>query len=144
MTLQERLNALKPDAIVSVVDDDASVRRSLGRLLKSMGFEVQTYSSAMEFLMNGPLHAYGCAIIDVRMPGISGLDLQKRLLADGIALPVVVISALEDTGIQAQALETGALAFLRKPFSDPSLLEALCLALEQSKRPTPGNGKNIA
>ncbi len=142
MTLQERLNTLKPNAIVSVVDDDASVRRSLGRLLKSMGFEVQTYSSAMEFLQNGPLHAYGCAVIDVRMPGMSGLDLQKQLLADGIGLPVVIISALEDNGIQSQALETGALAFLQKPFSDPSLLEALCLALEHCKRSALQDGNN--
>ncbi len=133
MKLQERLNALKKDAIVSVIDDDASVRRSLRRLLRSLDCQVQTFSSAQEFLAEGQLNAHGCAIVDIRMPGMSGLDLQKQLVASGSTLPLVFISALEDNGVQAQAMEAGALAFLQKPFSDPALLEALCRALDCSK-----------
>ena len=130
MTPEEKLQLLKLNAVISVVDDDESVRKSLQRLLRSMGFQVETFSSAIDFLNRGQLQAFGCAIVDVRMPVMNGLALQKTLGASGISLPVVFITAHEDPGVKTQALEGGAFAFLQKPFSDPSLIEAISSALE--------------
>ena len=139
MSSQEAFSQLKTNAVISVVDDDVSVRNSLRRLLRSMGFEVRTFPSAPEFLYQGPLHEHGCVIVDVRMPEMNGLDLQKRLSDSGVSLPVIFITAFEDPGIRAQAMQAGALAFLQKPFSDPSLMDALCLALERSNQQKPGH-----
>ena len=132
MSLQENLSMLKAHATISVVDDDESVRNSLKRLLRSMEFEVRTFPSAREFLREGPLHEHGCVIVDVRMPEMNGLDLQKRLSDAGVSLPIIFITAYEDPGARAQAMRAGALAFLQKPFSDPSLMVAIGLALERS------------
>jgi FixJ family two-component response regulator len=132
MSSQEKLTLLKTNAVISVVDDDESVRNSLKRLLRSMGFEVKTFPSAREFLHQGPLHDHGCVIADVRMPEMNGLDLQERLSDSGVSLPVIFITAYEDPGIRTRAMQAGALAFLQKPFSDPSLMDAICLALERS------------
>jgi len=124
------------NAIISVVDDDESVRNSMRRLLRSMGFEVRIFPSAQEFLSQGPLHDHGCAIVDVRMPEMSGLELQERLMESGIPLPIIFITAHEDTVVRKQAMRAGALAFLQKPFSDPCLLDAINLALERSNKGT--------
>ena len=129
----------KTDAVISVVDDDESVRKSLQRLLRSMGFKVRTYPSALDFLHQGPLYDHGCVIVDVRMPEIDGLDLQKRLAGAGVSLPVIFMTAYEDPGVRAQAMQAGALAFLQKPFSDPSLMDAICCALERSQQQISGN-----
>jgi FixJ family two-component response regulator len=134
MSSLEKLTMLKTKAVISVVDDDESVCKSLQRLLRSMGFKVKTYSSALAFLHQGPLHEPGCVIVDVRMPEIDGLDLQKRLSDSCISLPVVFMTAYEDPGVRSKAMQAGALAFLQKPFSDQSLMDALCLALEQSRQ----------
>lgn len=139
MTPQEQLALLKTNAVISVVDDDESVRNSLKRLLRSMGFDVRTFPSAQEFLHQGSLHNHGCVIVDVRMPEMNGLDLQKRLSDSGVSLPVIFITAYEDPGVRAQAMQAGALAFLQKPFSDPSLMDAICLALERSNQTTSDN-----
>ena len=125
---------LKKDAVISVVDDDESVRRSLHRLLKSLGFNVRTYPSALDFLDRGALHDHGCVLVDVRMPEMDGLELQKRLSESGVSLPVIFMTAYEDHGVRAQAMQAGALAFLQKPFSDPSLMDAICCALERSEQ----------
>ena len=139
MSSEGQLAMLKTNAVISVVDDDESVRNSLQRLLRSMGFEVRTFPSAMEFLRQGPLHDHGCVIADVRMPEMNGLDLQKRLLDSGVALPIIFITAYEDPGVRVQAMQAGALAFLQKPFSDPSLRDAICLALERSSKGIAGS-----
>ncbi len=131
---EDRLSLLKTDAVISIVDDDESVRKSLKRLLKSIGFETRVFPSAMEFLNQGPLRAHGCAIIDVRMPEMNGLDLQKRMLSSGIKLPVIFITAHEDAAIRMQAMAAGAINFLQKPFSDLCLREAICEALEKSNQ----------
>ncbi len=138
MSPQEKLVFLKTNAVISVVDDDDSVRNSLKRLLRSMELEVITFPSALEFLDQGPLHHYGCVIVDVRMPEMNGLDLQKRLSNAGVKLPVIFVTAYEDPGVRAQAMQAGALAFLQKPFSDPSLMDAICLALEHSHQQISG------
>ena len=143
MPSQEKLNMLKTNAVISVVDDDVSVRNSLRRLLRSMGFEVRTFPSALEFLHQGPLHDHGCVIVDVRMPEMNGLDLQKRLANAGVSLPVIFITAYEDQDVRAQAMEGGALAFLQKPFSDTSLMDAIGLALEHRDQQISGSKENV-
>lgn len=124
---------LKTSAVISVVDDDESVRNSLKRLLISMGFEVRTFPSALDFLHQGPLHDHGCVIVDVRMPEMSGLDLQKQLTLSGISLPVIFITAHEDQGARTKAMGAGAVAFLQKPFSEQCLMDAISSAFEQRR-----------
>jgi two-component system response regulator FixJ len=99
-----------------------------------MGFEVRTYPCALDFLHQGALHDHGCVIMDVRMPEMNGLDLQKQLSDSGGSLPVIFITAYEDPGVRAQAMQAGAMAFLQKPFSDQALTDAICLALERSQQ----------
>ena len=115
--------------LVSVVDDDESVRESLPDLLKEFGFTVQTFSSAQEFLSSDSLGQTKCLILDVVMPGMTGLDLQQELRRDGHEIPVIFISAQKDAAIREQAFRQGAVKFLCKPFSDTALLEALNLAV---------------
>jgi len=122
------------DSVISVVDDDTSVRSSLKRLLRSMGFQVRTFASAVEFLQQGPLHYHGCVILDVRMPGMNGIDLQKKLQESRISLPIIFITAYEDPGVREQAMQAGAVAFLQKPLADSSLTDAIGLALEHSSK----------
>jgi two-component system, LuxR family, response regulator FixJ len=110
---------------VFVVDDDSSARSGLGRLLKSLGFKVKLFSSAQEFLDSGPVESDAVAIFDLRMPGISGLELQKRLRAAGETLPVIFLTAFEDLRARREALEQGAIAFLQKPVEEKVLLEAI-------------------
>jgi FixJ family two-component response regulator len=138
MTIDQQLQSFQAKAIISVVDDDESIRKSLKRLLKSIGFETRVFPSAMDFLNDGPLQAFGCAIIDVRMPVMSGLDLQRQLLANYSKVPVIFITAHDDNIARQQALEAGAIAFLQKPFSDLSLRDAILIALEKSNRETSG------
>lgn len=130
------------DSVISVVDDDKSVRNSLKRLLRSMGFEVRTFASAFEFLQQGPLHDHGCAIVDVRMPGMNGLDLQKRLQESGILLPIIFITAYDDPGVCERAMQAGSVAFLQKPLSDSLLTDAIGAALERSSQHVPGRPKH--
>lgn len=140
MSLLEKLTMLQGNAVISIVDDDESVRKSTKRLLESMGFAVKIYPSAREFLRQGPLHDHGCLLVDVRMPEMDGLDLQKRLLDSCVELPVVFMTAYEDPGVRARAMQAGAMAFLQKPFSDESLMDALWSALERSRQQIAGNG----
>lgn len=128
---------LKTNGVIPVVDDDKSVCKSLKRLLESMGFQVKTFVSAQEFLNQGRFDDYKCLIVDVRMPVMNGLDLQRQLAASGISIPIVFITAHEDDAVRTRAMEAGALAFLQKPFSDQSLTDAIYLALEQSEAPRP-------
>lgn len=116
-------------SLVSVVDDDESVRESLPDLLKEFGFTVQTFSSAQEFLSSDSLGQTKCLILDVVMPGMTGLELQQELRRDGHEIPVIFISAQKDAAIREQAFRQGAVKFLSKPFSDTVLLEALNLAV---------------
>src|SRR5437764_15492104 len=90
------MNMIEPDPVVFVVDDDPSVRRSTERLLRSVGLKVQTYSSAREFLASHPPEGPACLVLDVRMPGLSGMDLQRELAQSGIHIPIIVITKTRD------------------------------------------------
>ncbi len=117
--------------VVFVIDDDESVCRSLRRLMKSVGHNVRTFTSAKDFLNQGCLNVPGCLILDVRMPGIGGLELQKRLVDSGSKMPVIFMSAHEDTSAREQGLRAGAIAFLQKPFEDQVLVEKVNSALSR-------------
>jgi FixJ family two-component response regulator len=110
---------------ISIVDDDESVREALKSLLKSVGFQADAFASAEEFLGSGELPRTACLILDVRMPGMSGVELQERLSVSHRGLRIVFISAHADDEARARALENGAVAFLQKPFSDEALLDAI-------------------
>ena len=118
-----------PRLLVSVVDDDESVRESLPDLLCELGFDTCVFSSAEQFLASGRMKDTGCLILDVNMPGISGPDLQQHLALGAQKLPIVFITAKRDERMRSQLLERGAAECLFKPFSDTALLQALQMAL---------------
>lgn len=117
------------DKTVSIVDDDESVRRALKRLIKVVGLKVKTFGSAREFLDSGHYQSTGVLVLDVRMPGMNGLELQKYLTDSGFNIPIIFITAHEDIQARQMALEAGALAFLKKPFEDHTLLDVIQRAL---------------
>ena len=118
--------------LVSVIDDDESVRESLPDLLREFGFTVQAFSSAEEFLASDCVTQTRCLILDIAMPGMSGPDLQRKLTLRGQEIPIVFITASRDEGVRSRVLALGAVACLFKPFSDTALLEALNVALRVS------------
>ncbi len=117
------------DSVVYVVDDDASVREAIESLIGSVGLRVQTFESAQEFLRGKRPDAPGCVVLDVRLPGLSGLDLQRELAAHGIDLPVIFITGHGDIPMSVRAMKAGALEFLTEPFRDQDLLDAIQQAL---------------
>jgi len=117
--------------LVAIVDDDESMLEALKGLLKEAGFAARAFASAEEFLQSGEQHHTGCLIADIRMPGISGLDLQARLKADNIDIPIIFITAHGDEHMRMQALRSGAVDFLAKPFDDEVLLESVRAALDR-------------
>jgi FixJ family two-component response regulator len=117
-------------SFVFIVDDDSSVRRSLNRLLRAAGFNVKTFESAQSFLDSFQDGEVACLVLDVRMPKMSGLALQKRLIESGSKVPIIFITAHEDSESREQAMNAGAIAFLRKPFEEQLLLEAISNAFE--------------
>jgi FixJ family two-component response regulator len=110
---------------IYVVDDDLSSRSALGRLLKSAGFPVKLFASAQEFLDFDPVEPESVMILDVRMPGLNGLELQKRLMNRGETLPIIFLTAFEDPQARRAALQRGAVAFLQKPVDEKVLFEAI-------------------
>jgi len=116
--------------MISVVDDDAFMRQSTENFLLSLGFAVSTFASAEAFLASGRADDTSCLITDVHMPGLTGLDLQQRLIKAGNRLPIIFITAFFSENIRKQALEAGAIGFLSKPFGDLSLLECLNRAFD--------------
>jgi FixJ family two-component response regulator len=116
--------------LISIVDDDDSLRNSLNNLIRSVGFRAQGFPSAEAFLNSSELHDTACLILDVRMPGMSGLDLQRQLLTTHSRIPIVFITSHGDDDAQARALEAGAVAFLYKPFREKALLKAIDSALD--------------
>ncbi len=115
--------------MIYVIDDDAPVRKAFQRLLRSVNFEVETFASAEEFLRSPKADKNSCIIIDIRMPGLTGFDLQRKLIAQGSRIPIIVISASDDDQVREQARELGAVAFFRKPIDDQALLDAITWAV---------------
>ena len=127
---QQTLDAKDP--LISIVDDDDALRSSLENLIRSVGWRVQCFSSAEAFLKSNQMHEKGCLILDVRMRGMSGLELQRQLVVANARTPIIFITAYEDDDWRRQALEAGAVAFLHKPFYQEELLNAIDAALKVS------------
>jgi FixJ family two-component response regulator len=122
------------NAIVHIVDDDEPLRRSLGSLCRSVGLQIRTYGSAQEFLEAKREDLEGCLVLDVRLPGISGLDFQSQLAEFGIRLPVILISGHGDIPMTVRAMKAGAVDFLSKPFREQDLLDAIAAAIERDRK----------
>src|SRR5580765_6053747 len=116
--------------VISIVDDDESVRQALKSLMDSVGFRAEVFGSGEEFLDSPYVSQTDCLIADVRMTGMSGLDLQERLNAAGGSIPIVFISAHDDKEARARGLREGAIDFLQKPFSEDALLGAISVCLD--------------
>src|SRR5467141_4463725 len=121
------------DPIVFIVDDDLSVRRSTERLMRAAGLKVQTFTSAREFLKNPPPEGPACLVLDVRMPGLSGMDLQRELAQSGINIPIIFITAHGDIPTTVRAMKAGAVESLTKLFRGRSLLDAVRAAIERDR-----------
>ena len=124
----------KRRCVVYVIDDDESVRKALKRLFRSASLDVETFPSAEEFLSNSRQGQNACIVMDLRMPGLTGFDLQKRLLSQGVRMPVIVISASDDVQTREHARELGAVNFFRKPVDDQALLDAVWWATADSRK----------
>ena len=121
------------DAIVFVIDDDESMREALKSLIRSVGLNVETFASAHEFLQSRRPDISACLILDVRMPGLSGLDLQRDLGEANIHIPIIFITGHGDIPMSVRAMKAGAVEFLTKPFRDQDLLDAIQQALERDR-----------
>jgi len=121
------------DAIVFVVDDDPSIREAIKSLLSLEGLRVETFGTAQEFLRAERPDLPGCVVLDVELPGLSGLDLQRELAAHGIKLPIIFITGYGDIPMSVRAMKAGATEFLTKPFRDQDLLDAIHQALERDR-----------
>ena len=121
------------DPIVFVIDDDASFRQSTGRLIQSMGFQVKTFGPAAEFLSTGRTDVPSCMVLDVRLPGLSGLDLQQELGEAGIEIPIIFITGHGDIPMSVRAMKAGAVEFLTKPFREQDLLDAIRQAIKRDR-----------
>ena len=117
--------------MVAIVDDDDLMRSALQGLLKSVGLPAQAFASAEDFLKSGQQNEVGCLVADIRMPGMSGLELQAKLNADQCRIPTIFITAHGDEKMRMQALRAGAVEFMAKPFDDEALLESVRAALER-------------
>jgi FixJ family two-component response regulator len=119
--------------IVFVVDDDPSVRRAIKRLVESVGLQVELFGSAQEFLQAKRLDAPACLVLDIRLPGISGLEFQRELAEANIKIPIVFITGHGDIPMTVRAMKAGAVEFLPKPFRDQDLLDAIHVGLERDR-----------
>jgi FixJ family two-component response regulator len=116
--------------MISIVDDDQAVRAATRGLVRSLGYNASTFASAEEFLGSERLHDTSCLITDLHMPGLNGIELQQRLIAQGHHLPIVFITAFPEESLRTRALEAGAICFLSKPYSDEKLIDCLDKALK--------------
>lgn len=121
---------LSHQPLISIIDDDRSVREATNGLVRSLGYATAVFASAEEYLQSDHVPGTSCVITDLHMPGLSGTDLQSRLIAEGREIPVIIVTAYSDETTRAQALDAGAIAFLSKPFSEECLIECLDKALK--------------
>jgi len=126
------MTAFKPT--VFIIDDDASIRKSLSRLLRSAGYTAETFASAEEFLGREHFNGIGCLLLDVQMPGLSGMDLQKELHKADYHMPIIFITGHGDIPMSVEAMKKGAVDFLIKPFDDRKLLQAVESAIERNRQ----------
>jgi FixJ family two-component response regulator len=122
-----------PSPIVFVVDDEPSILKAVSRLLRSAGIGVETFSSSKEFLERHVRHAHGCIVLDVQMPGLTGLELQNALLTDGVGMPIIFLTGHGDVSMTAKAMKRGAADFLTKPLDSGDLLEAVRGAIAKDR-----------
>jgi FixJ family two-component response regulator len=122
------------EAVVFIVDDDTSMREALSSLIRSAGFRVSTFSSAKEYLLQEPPNVPACLVLDVRLPGMSGLELQRELTAANKAIPIIFITGHGDIPMSVRAMKAGAVEFLAKPFRDKDLLEAIRQAIKHNEK----------
>jgi FixJ family two-component response regulator len=127
---QEGTVGVLATSILSVVDDNTSVREALRSLLTSVGYRVEVFASAEDFLQSGDLQHTACLILDMRMPGMSGVELQRQMAAANSRIPILFVTAHDDEAARAGALQTGVVGCLRKPFSEKALLAAVSSAFE--------------
>jgi FixJ family two-component response regulator len=123
----------EPSAIVFVVDDDPSIRRAIKRLVESIGLRVELFGSATEFMNSSYPDVASCLVTDIRLPGISGLDLQRDLAQANIYIPIIFITGHGDIPMSVRAMKAGAVEFLTKPFRDQDLLDAIHVALDRDR-----------
>jgi RNA polymerase sigma factor (sigma-70 family) len=123
----------EPTSIVFVVDDDPSVRRAIKRLVESVGLHVELFESATEFMNSSHPDVASCLVLDIRLPGISGLDFQRELIKTQHEIPIIFITAHGDIQMSVRAMKAGAVEFLTKPFRDQDLLDAIQAALERDR-----------
>lgn len=119
--------------VISIVDDDEDVRESTKSFVRSLGYRAVTFGSAEEFLESAHLTATACLITDVQMPGLSGVELQDRLIADGYRVPVIFVTGFPDDRLQRHVLKSGAIGYLCKPFSEDRLIACIDAALASHK-----------
>lgn len=122
------------DAVIAIVDDDPSVRKGLERLIRSLGWKAETFASAQEFLDGPRTDAPSCLVLDLQLPGLSGLDLQKRMAAAGLETPIIFLTGHGDIPASVKAMKAGAVEFLTKPVDEQDLLNALQEAIERDRR----------
>ena len=121
---------MRSTPLISIVDDDQSIREATKGLVRSLGYLAATFASAEEFLNSDRVNDTSCLITDVQMPGLSGVDLQRRLIAQGCAMPTIFVTAFPDEKTRAHTLTAGAVGYLSKPFSEESLIKCLDTALK--------------
>jgi FixJ family two-component response regulator len=122
------------EAVIAIVDDDASVQRGLQRLIRSAGWKVETFASAQEFLARSRTELPNCVLLDLQLPGLSGLDLQKRMAEVGLEIPIVFLTGHGNIPVSVQAMKAGAVQFLTKPVDEQELLQAIEEAVERDRR----------
>ena len=117
------------DPLISIVEDDESLRQAMVGLVRSLGYRVAGYPNAEDFLAADARERSNCVVTDIQMPGLSGIDLKERLVADGVATPVIMVTARAEAAIEDRARASGAFCFLKKPFEAETLIECLGRAL---------------
>ncbi len=125
---------MPPDPTVFVVDDDPAVRQSFKWLVGSIGLKVQTFSCAQDFIRDYDPADSGCLVVDVRMPGMSGIELQEKLANDGISIPIIVVTAYGDVPTAVRAMKRGAVDFIEKPYNDQAMLDRIQLCIERDAK----------
>jgi FixJ family two-component response regulator len=131
--MKERMPARKSDSIIAIVDDDPSVREGLSSLIRSVGLRVETFVSAQEFLSRSGAETPSCLVLDLQMPGLSGLDLQKQMAEVGMEIPIVFLTGHGDIPASVRAMKAGAVEFLTKPFEEQELLRAIEESIERDR-----------